>query len=224
MKETNQVNILIADDHPLFLKGLYEAIEETSDWIVVAEAHDGGEALRLITERLPDIAILDINMPVKDGLEVAKNVFDKQLPTSIIILTMYDDLLLLNRAASYGVKGFILKESAAEDIVDGIASVVQGETFVSPRLSNRILSQNRAQKPMYDMLGFQLTRMEKKVIRLIAENNTTKTIAKTLSTSPKTVENHRSNICRKLNLSGKNALLHYVLENREALLRSLTHD
>ena len=225
MNETKkQIKILIADDHPLFLKGLHEIISEEPDWLVIAEAKDGQEALEMIIEKSPDIAILDINMPHKDGLEVAKYVHENNLPVSIIILTMYDDELLFNRAASYGVKGFILKESAVDDIVDGIENVAQGKTFVSPKFMNRILKKGTNKKKFHDIHRINLTKMEQKIIKLIADDYTTKTIAKKLFISPKTVEHHRSNICKKLNLSGKNALLRFVLENKETLHRALSYE
>ncbi|MBL7093029.1 response regulator transcription factor [candidate division KSB1 bacterium] len=222
MNETKkQIKILIADDHPLFLKGLHEIISEESGWLVVAQAKDGGQALEMIIEQSPEIAILDINMPQKDGLEVAKYVQENNLPVSIIILTMYDDELIFNRAASFGVKGFILKESAVDDIVDGIENVIVGKTFVSSRLTNRFLQGTKNKKLLQNIHRFKLTRMEQKVIKLIADNYTTKAIAEELFISPKTVEHHRSNICKKLNLSGKNALLRFVLENKELLQRIL---
>ncbi len=216
-----QLKLLIADDHPLFLKGLHEIISEEPGWIVVAEAHDGQQAIELISKNSPDIAILDINMPHKDGLEAAKYVYENDLPVSIIILTMYDDELLFRRAASYGVKGFILKDSAIDDILDGIESVARGETFVSPKLTTSILKKGANQNALHDIYQFKLTKTEQKIIRLIANNYSTKTIAEKLFISPKTVEHHRSNICKKLNLTGKNALLRYVLEHKETILRVL---
>jgi len=222
MNETKkQIKILIADDHPLFLKGLHEIINEEPGWHVVAQAKDGQEALEMIIAKSPNIAILDINMPHKDGLEVAKYVFENNLPVSIIILTMYDDELLFNRAASYGVKGFILKESAVDDIVDGIENVAQGKTFVSPKFINSILNKGMNKKKFHDIHQFNLTKMEQKIIKLIADDYTTKTIAEKLFISPKTVEHHRSNICKKLNLSGKNALLRFVLINKELVQKLL---
>lgn len=224
MKELNKrVKILIADDHPLFLKGLREIIGEEEEWIVVGEAHDGQQAIDQIVKSHPDIAILDINMPHKDGLEVAKFVHEEQLPTTLIILTMYDDALLFNRAASYGVKGFVLKESAIDDIVECIGNVAEGKSFVSQKLTSQMLNGSPKPNQILNSLKFKLTATEQKVIRLISEDMTTKVIAEKLFISPKTVEHHRSNICRKLKLTGKNALLRYVLENKETLLKTL-HD
>lgn len=213
-----QIKLLIADDHPLFLKGLREIIAEEPDWIVAAEAHDGQQAMDLIEQVRPDIAILDINMPHRDGLEVAEWVQENKLPVSIIILTMYDDELLFKRAAARGVRGYVLKESAIDDIVNAIESVAAGKTFASQKLTHSLLKKGPDHP---DIHKFDLTRMERKIVRLIAEDHTTKSIAEKLYVSIKTVENHRSNICKKLNLSGNNALLRYVLENKEAILRSL---
>jgi DNA-binding NarL/FixJ family response regulator len=216
-----QVQILLADDHPLFLKGLREMIEEETDWLVIAEAMDGRQAIELISERSPDIAILDINMPHRDGLEVAKYCYENHLPTHLIILTMYDDALLLNRAASYGVKGFILKESAIDDILDGIEAVRIGKTFISPKMASRMLNGSVENTRLRNTVRFKLTKAEQQIVRMIAEGQTTKSIAEKLFISSKTVQNHRSNICKKLNISGKNALLRYVLENKAILLKAL---
>lgn len=215
------VRIVIADDHPLFLKGLREIIAEENEWRIAAEARDGEEAWRLIEREKPDIAILDINMPKTDGLEIARRIANKELKTAVIILTMYDDGLLLGRAGSYGVKGYILKESAVDDILEGIEAVIRGDTFVSPALTKKLLPGDAEKNTFQDIFRYKLTRMEQKIVRLIAEDHTSRDIAGMLFISPKTVENHRSNICKKLNLSGKNALLRYVLEKRDMILTIL---
>jgi DNA-binding NarL/FixJ family response regulator len=215
------VRILIADDHPLFLRGLREIIDSEADWQVIAEAKDGKEAMKLIQEEEPDIVVLDIEMPRMDGLEVVRQICEKHISTDVIMLTMYDDPLLFNRAASFGIKGFILKESAVDDIIEGISHVVQGETFISPKLTMHIFHENTDRHTLKDLFRYRLTKMEQKIIRLIAESHTTRSIADMLFISPKTVEHHRSNICKKLNLSGKNALLHYVLENKDTLQKIL---
>jgi DNA-binding NarL/FixJ family response regulator len=221
MTENTRETILIADDHPLFLKGLREVIDEETDWSVTYEALDGQQALNLILENRPDLAILDINMPERDGLEVARKVIEAGLSTSIIILTMYDDVLLFNRAASTGVKGFILKESAVEDIIDGIESVIRGETYVSPKLTSNLLDGGADRNMIKDVFHFKLSKTEQRIVRLIAEDFDTNAIAEELHISPKTVENHRSHLCKKLNLYGKNALLRYVLEHKNVLLWAL---
>ncbi len=219
--QKKQISILIADDHPLFLKGLRELIDEISGWNVIAEARDGNEAFEKITALSPEIAILDISMPHKNGLELAKYIYENQLSVSVIILTMHDDELLFSRAVSYGIKGFVLKESAVDDIILAIEKAINGETFISPVLTSRILKENAKNKKLRDICQFKLTKMEQKIIKLIAEDYTTNEISEKLFISPKTVEHHRTNICEKLNLSGKNALLKYVLENKEVIAIAL---
>lgn len=215
------VTILIADDHPLFLKGLREIIEEESEWRVIASVLNGRDAFEFIKLNSPDIAILDINMPEMDGLEVARQINEQGLSTAIIILTMYDDELLISRSVSYGVKGFIIKESAIDDIIAGVEAVVQGGYFLSPKLSDRLFHGMSENSILQNVVRMNLTKMERKVIRLVSEDLTTKEIAEKLFISPKTVENHRSNICKKLKLHGKNALLRYVLDHKETLQRIL---
>jgi two-component system response regulator DegU len=215
------ITILIADDHPLFLKGLQEIIEEESEWRVICSVENGREALDFIVSQTPDIAILDINMPQLDGLEVAKHALEQGLSTSIIILTMYDDELLIRRALSYGVKGFILKESAIDDIIACVETVSQGGSFLSPKLTSQLFAGGSESSMLENVLKMELTKMERKVIDLISDDYTTREIAEKLFISPKTVENHRSNICKKLRLSGKNALLRYVLEHKETIYRIL---
>lgn len=216
-----QTSILIADDHPLFLKGLQEIIEGESEWRVTASVTNGRDALEYITKRAPDIAILDINMPEMDGLKVARSTFEQGFSTAIIILTMYNDELLISRAISYGVKGFIIKESAIDDIITGVETVAQGGYFLSPKLSDQLFHGSSENNILKNVVKIDLTKMERKIIGLISEDFTTKEIAVKLFISPKTVENHRSNICRKLKLSGKNALLRYALDHKETLKRIL---
>ncbi|NOZ62433.1 MAG: response regulator transcription factor [Calditrichaeota bacterium] len=219
--QKNQINILIADDHPLFLKGLRELLSEMPDWEIVDEAKDGQEALDLILAKSPDIAILDISMPYRNGLELAKHIHEHRLPVAVIILTMHDDELLFSRAASYGIRGFVLKESAVDDIILAVEKAINGQTFISPALTSRILNNSADNKTLQDIFQFKLTKTEQKVIKLIAEDYTTAEISKKLFISPKTVEHHRANICEKLNLSGKNALLKYALENKEIIAIAL---
>ncbi len=217
--DKNPTTLLIADDHPLFLKGLHEVISDEFDWMVIKQATNGQDALNLIINDPPDIAILDINMPYKSGLEIAKYIGEHEAPTAVIILTMYDDELIFNQAASYGVKGYILKESAIDDIVDGVEKIMIGESFISPKFSARFFTSDKYTNELEKICRFKLTQTEQKVIRLIAENNTTNMIADKLFISNKTVEHHRSNICKKLDLMGKNALLRYVLENKNIILK-----
>ncbi len=216
MKPASPVTILLADDHPMFRMGLRDAIERNTDYILVGEAGDGEEALRLIEEKLPHVAILDVEMPKMNGLAVAERIDQAALPVSVIILTMYDEYALFNKALDAGVRGYILKESAVQDILKGIASIVKGEYFFSPALSGYLVrraeiggSANELRKEL-DIL----TAAERQILSLIAESRSSREIAERLTVSIRTVESHRYNICQKLKLSGSYALLRFALANK----------
>jgi DNA-binding NarL/FixJ family response regulator len=214
-----EIRILIADDHPIFRRGLRMVIEADPLLKVVAEAGDGQSALARIQELQPDIVILDINMPPPDGLAVARQLRDQQLPVETIFLTMHKDEALLNAALDAGVKGFIVKDGAANEIVGCIKAVAGRQNFFSPALSGYLLTRrNRAdafvkQSPSLN----DLTPSERRALLLIAELKSNKEIAEKLFISVRTVEHHRSNICGKLSLSGKNALLTFALTHKSEL-------
>lgn len=213
------MKIIIADDHPIFRQGLIKIIETASDFELVGEAENGKDALKMILETSPDVAILDISMPHKSGLEIVKACQDADLPTQFIILTMYKEEEYFNEALDCGVKGYLLKENASSDLVDCIVSVAAGKHYVSPILSEYLINRDARHKKLYEEKPAleRLTEMERKVLKLIAQNKTSKEIAAELFISHRTVQNHRTNICNKLDLRGHNKLLQFALENREAL-------
>lgn len=212
--------ILIADDHPLIRDGLRSVIESEDRFRVVAETGNGAMAHQLIVEKCPDIAVLDIDMPGKNGLQMADELRKQQCPTKVVILTMYDEQAMLNRAIEIGVLGYVLKDSAGSEILDCLAAVSDGEPYVSPALSKYLLGRKKAIEEKRLTLGglSVLTSAEMKILKLIAEGKGTKDIAAELSVSAKTIENHRSNICAKLDVHGTNALLRFAMENREVLV------
>lgn len=213
------VTILIVDDHPVFRRGLREVIEENSRFVVVGEASDGEAALRLITELKPRIAVVDIDMPRLNGLEMVRTLRRMELAMPAIFLTMYKEEDMFNAAMDLGVKAYVLKENATDDILVALEKVMQGETFVSPSMAG--LKQRRGtrvqqlllNKPQID----DLTSAERRILKLIAEDRTSKEIADQLSISFKTVENHRLNICHKLNLHGSHSLLKFAFDNKAHL-------
>lgn len=211
--------ILIVDDHPVFRRGLREVIEENSRYQIVGEASDGEAALRLIQELKPGIAVLDIDMPRLNGLELVRVLRRMEVPVAIVFLTMYNEEDMFNAALDLGVKAYVLKENATEDILTALEKVAQDETFVSPsmlearrRRSDRV-QQLLVSKPQID----ELTSAERRILKLIAEDRTSKEIAELLRISIKTVENHRLNICHKLNLHGSHSLLKFAFDNRSYL-------
>jgi DNA-binding NarL/FixJ family response regulator len=207
------------DDHPLFRSGLRQAIAKDSRLVLAGEAGDGPSALALIQEKKPDVAVLDVNLPGLSGLEVARQLQHKKLPSRLIILTMHKEEETCNRALDFGARGFVLKENAEEDIVKSILAVARGEHYLSPSISGYLVKRRRgaealaARKPGLE----DLTKAELRVLGLVAQNKTNRQIAAELFISQRTVEAHRTNICAKLDLHGSHSLLHFALENRSAL-------
>jgi DNA-binding NarL/FixJ family response regulator len=214
-----RIKVLIVDDHPLFRRGLREVIEADARFDLIAEAGDGNTALQLIQEQKPDVSALDVNLPGLSGLEIARKLQGKRLPTRIIILTMYKDEETFNRAMDFGVKGFVLKENAVEDILNGIAAVAKGEHYLSPCISGYLVRRrSRADALAAKKPGLEdLTKAERRILKLVAEKKTSRQIAAELFVSVRTVEAHRANISAKLELSGSHSLLLFALENRASL-------
>ena len=211
-----KINILVADDHPIFRKGLVELISDVPQLFVCGEAEDGNSAIELIQLTKPSIAILDINMPGMNGFDVAKEVRSLKLPVFIIFLTMYNEEELFNKAMDLGVRGYILKECAAKDILDCILSVAKGKHYISPVISDYLVNRSMVMKITEERKSAieKLTPMEKQILSLIAEDKTSKEIADKFFISIRTVDNHRMNICNKLSIHGSNALLKFALENK----------
>lgn len=205
--------IIIADDHPLLRKGLLQILSNDGRTTVI-EAENGEEAIAMIREKKPSVAILDIEMPKMTGFDVARRVNDESLPVSIIFLTMYREEQVFNKAMDIGVKGYVLKENAIAEIQQCIAAVMDGKHYLSPSLSDYLIRRNaRFSSPSRDTIGLSLlTAAERNVLKLVAEMKTNREIADILSISTKTVHNHRNNICNKLGLQGAHALLKFALE------------
>ena len=213
------MKIFIADDHPIFRQGLLKIMEADPDLEIVGESGDGEEALQLIRSLSPDIAVLDISMPGMSGLEIVSEVRKKSLTVEFIILTMFNEEEYFDEAMDYGVKGYLLKENATSDLLSCLKSVYEGKYYVSPSMSDYLINRNAKVKELSKKAPSltELTQMEKKVLRLIADNKTSKEIAAELFISYRTVQNHRTNICNKLDLKGHHKLLQFALENKSLL-------
>jgi len=213
------MKILIADDHPIFRKGLLKVLEGDPSFELVAEAGDGLEALQLIEKQKPEIAVIDISMPSMSGLEIVKAARKKNLPVEFIILTMYSEEEYFNEAMDLGVRGYILKESAVTDLLGSLKSVASGKHYVSPLISEYLIHRNaRRQALMQEKPALGgLTAMERRILKLIAENKTSRQIATELHISFRTVQNHRANVCAKLGFKGYNRLLQFALEHKSHL-------
>lgn len=211
-------NLLIADDHSLIRKGLRQILETESDFSI-QEAVNGQEALKIIREDTPEIAILDIEMPETTGFEVAQKVHKESISIDLIFLTMYKDESMFNNAMDIGVKGYVLKENTVSEIIDCIKTVLSGKYYLSPAISHYLIRRNSGLvNEASDKKGInQLTDSEKNILKLVSDMKTNQEIAKVLGISSKTVKNHRNNICNKLNLSGTHALLKYAIQNEAKL-------
>ena len=213
------IRVVIVDDHPLFRSGLKQAIKTDARFLLVGETGNGQAALSLISEKKPAVAVLDVNLPELTGLEIAQQLQGKRTATRLIILTMHKEEAIVDRALDSGVMGFVLKENAGEEILEAIASVAKGEPYLSPAISGQLIHRRQraeslaAEKPGLD----DLTKAERRILKLIAEKKTSREIATELFISPRTVEAHRANICAKLHLTGSHSLLQFALENRSSL-------
>ena len=213
----DKIKIFIADDHPIFRGGLRQLIETAPSMQVIGEAKDGAEAIERLLQCQPDVALLDIDMPKVDGFEVLTAVREKGAAMQFVFLTMHKDEQFLNAALDLGVKGFLVKDSAAEEVIDCINAVVNGEEFISPQLTSFLLKRLRQtqKSPAKVSQLDQFTPTERKVLHLVAQYKTNKEIAAELFMGVRTVEQHRLNIGEKLNLHGRHALMKFAIENFE---------
>jgi DNA-binding NarL/FixJ family response regulator len=223
---TEAITVIIADDHPVFRKGLRHALEAVPDFAVVGEAGDGGAGLELVRSLRPRVAVLDIDMPTSDGFAVARALAAEGSATEIVFLTVHRGEDLLEAALALGAKGYVLKDSAVTDIVSGVRAAAAGQHYVSPALTSFLVRRAAAppaQQARPLLAGTEpggltaLTPTELRVLKLIADYQTTKEIAAALHVSPRTVETHRANVCQKLGLHGSHALMKFALAHKDEL-------
>lgn len=218
-----EIRILIADDHPLFRRGLRFTIESDSALRVVAEAADGQAALAQLEALQPDIAVLDMNMPSPDGLAVARFCAECAWPTGLIFLTMHKDEALFQAALAVGVRGFVIKDGLADEIITCIKAVAAGQSYFSPGLSIFLAEQHQQRQQSADGEApslaalADLTPAERRVLRLLAEGQTSREIAETLVVSVRTVEHQRAGIAAKLGVKGAPALLLFAHTHKAKL-------
>jgi DNA-binding NarL/FixJ family response regulator len=215
----DEIRIVIADDHPVLRRGLVQVIESDPMLKVAAEAGDGNGALAQIDALKPNIAVLDADMPKLDGLGVLREIHKRRLPVEVVFLTIHDEEDLFEAAIDLGAKGYILKESALTEIVDGLRAVAGGQHYCSAALTaylvqrrNRTQAFARAHPSLND-----LTSSQRRILRMIAAGKSSKEIAAELFIHYRTVENHRTSICEKLNLHGPNTLIRFALQHKSEL-------
>jgi DNA-binding NarL/FixJ family response regulator len=207
------IRILLADDHLVVRRGLCLLLESQPDFQVVAEASNGREAVAVAGEYLPDIAVLDVAMPLLNGIEAARQISTRQPQTGIVFLSMHSDEGYVLKALKSGGKGYLLKESAEYDLIHAIRAVHDGKAFFSPAINKMLAEEYMRQlreqevEDSYDLL----TTRERETLQLFAEAKTPKEVASMLNLSLYTVETHRSNIFQKLNLHSTAELILYAV-------------
>ena len=215
----SEIRIILADDHPIFRRGLRQVLEMDPRLKIVSEAEDGDAALESIRQLKPDVAVLDLDMPGRNGFEVLQGLNEYRLLVPVVFLTMHKDPHFLNSALDAGVKGYVLKDSAVTEIVSAVKSVAAGQNFISPQLSTHLINrasrttQLAAQKPAVA----ELTPTERRVLKLVGEYKTSKEIAGLLHMGVRTVEHHRASAATKLDLKGSHALIRFAVEHLSEL-------
>lgn len=210
------VRILVADDHGVVRKGLRLILERHDGLEVIGEAADGREAVRLAEELSPDIVIMDVGMPQLNGIDATAQILHRNPRAGVIILSMHSDEGYIVRALSAGAKGYLLKDSAEEDLIQAVRIVAQGRPFFSPRITQTLLDdyvRQLRQKGLQDSYDL-LTEREKEVLQLISEGKSNKEVATILGLSVYTVETHRTNLMQKLNLHNTAEIVLYAVRKK----------
>jgi DNA-binding NarL/FixJ family response regulator len=211
-----QLRLLIADDHAILRRGLRCLLEAQPGWEIVAEAADGREAVAKAQETLPDVAVLDIGMPVLNGLEAAQEIVQSSPRTKIVILTVHDSDAMIRKVLVAGVRGYVFKTDAARDLVNAVNEVQADKTFFTEKVDDILLTgfMNSSRRSHRDDSPSGLTPRQREIVELLAEGRTTKEVATLLNVSVKTAETHRANIMRRVNCRSAAQLVRYAVRNQ----------
>lgn len=208
----NKIKILIADDHSMVREGLKQLIELEDDIVVVAQAGDGKEAIEKIIHYQPDVVLLDINMPVMNGLDVIKQLKSEKIEANILMLTLHNEVEYLYKAVEIGVKGYVLKDSEADVLIKAIREVYKGDSYIQPNMAAKLFKKMNDQAEKISTCE-KLTKRELEVLKLITEGMLNKEIAHILCISEKTVKNHISNIFKKIEVSDRTQAAVFAIKN-----------
>jgi DNA-binding NarL/FixJ family response regulator len=208
-----KLRLLLGDDHTLMRHGLRKILEERPEWEVIAEVGDGREAVKKCMALKPDVALLDVAMPLLNGIDATQQIVRKVPETKVLVLSMYSDEAYVTRALQAGAIGYMLKDSAGKDLLKGIASVAAGQAYFSPAIARLMLDdyvRRVAGSGVVDRYE-TLSEREREIFQLIAEARTNKEVAELLEISPATVETHRARILQKLDIHNTAELVLYAV-------------
>jgi DNA-binding NarL/FixJ family response regulator len=204
--------ILLVDDHPFMRMGLAQLINQQSDLMVGGEAGDPAEAARALDKSVPDLVLADITMPGRSGLEFIKDLKAARPDLRILVVSMHDEVIYAERALRAGAQGYVMKEAGGENLLAAIRQVLDGQVYVSPRMSARILNSYSGQRPRGSHSPIEkLSDREFEVFQMIGQGKSTRAIAEQLHLSPKTVDVHRAHIKEKLGLTDATALVRHAV-------------
>lgn len=213
-----EVRILIADDHPIFIDGIKSLIEGIDGFKVVDSAENGQLAIDKINDCQPDIILMDINMPVMDGVEATRVVKELHPKVKVIMLTMHDEIRLIKDVLEIGARGYILKNIGRDDLIKALETVSSGKPYLDPAVQEKMIHSlsghdvETKDEPNAELVN-SITQREMEILQLIALGNTSGDIAKKLFISKNTVETHRKNLLGKLNVNNTAALLKFAYQN-----------
>ena len=209
----SKLRLVLADDHALVRHGLRKILEEKPEWQVVAEAGDGRQAVALILEHRPHVAIMDIGMPLLNGIDATRQVVHRWPEARVLMLSMHKDEPYVARAFQAGVKGYLLKDSVGADLIGAVEAVSKGQPFFSPDIASKMVSdyvRRLADAKVVDPYE-ALSEREREIFQLIAEAHSNKDIATILGISPATVETHRARILQKLDIHNAAEVVLYAV-------------
>ncbi len=211
----NRIRVLLADDHTILREGIRSLLEDEPDMQVIGEAEDGMQAVKLTGQLEPDVVIMDIAMPLLNGLEATRQIRRNYPNVKVLILTMHENEEYIRQVLASGAMGYILKDAAARELLDAIRAVQRGEAILSPAVTRLVIEDYLRWgelQPQND--ASILSPREREVLQLIAEGYTNKQIAEILSISIKTVQAHRANIMSKLDLHDRGELIKYAIQKK----------
>lgn len=211
-----KIRILLVDDHTLFRQGIRTLLNGEPDLEVAGEANNAGEAVKLAAQLRPDLVLMDIGMTGMSSFEATRQIRKQREETRVVFLSMYDDEDYLAESVEIGASGYILKESPAEQLINAIREVYRGGNYLSPRLLTRLVDDFRTQghSPTRQTRFGTLTKREREITKLLAEGKSVKEVAANFDLSVKTVEAHKFNLMRKLNIHNKAQLVQYAIQKK----------